>query len=215
MRPFAAGDLTIPVGIAISSALITAAFGLIFLAGPWQLLLVMAAYLAVTLAYSASLKRRPVVDVFALTALYVMRIVAGGVATNTRLSTWLLAFALFLFLSLAFIKRYSELLMTTGTIAGRGYRRDDALWMHAIGTSSGFMAVLVLALYVNSPEVSALYTRPQVIWFLCPILLFWLTRLWFRAGRGRVNDDPVLDSLQDPVSYLLGVVGLATVIAAV
>jgi 4-hydroxybenzoate polyprenyltransferase/phosphoserine phosphatase len=207
-RPFAAGDLSIPVGIATSAVLLALAFAVAVLAVSWSLAVIAAVYLIATSAYSLGLKRQPVVDVFMLTGLYVLRIVAGGVATDTPLSSWLLAFALFVFLSLAFVKRYVELMATEGWIAGRGYRRDDAMWMHAIGTSAGYMASLVLALYVNSPEVAVLYTQPQGLWLLCPLLLFWITRLWFRAGRRVVHDDPILEAVRDPFSYLAAAVML-------
>src|SRR5206468_1689864 len=144
---------------------------------------------AATSVYSAVLKRVPVADVFMLTGLYLLRIVAGSVATGTALSSWLMGFALFFFLSLAFVKRYVELMTIKGPMPGRDYSADDALWMHAIGTSAGYMAVLVLALYVTAPDVTILYRRPQVLWLLCPLLLFWLTRLWFRAGRRLLHDD--------------------------
>jgi 4-hydroxybenzoate polyprenyltransferase len=173
-------------------------------------------YLAITLAYSFALKRMPVVDVFTLTGLYVVRMVAGAVATSTVLSSWLLAFALFLFLSLAFVKRYAELMAhPERNMPGRGYRGEDALWMHAIGTSAGYMAVLVLALYVTAPDVARLYSRPQMLWALCPLLLFWLTRLWFRAGRRQVHDDPVVEALQDGGSWVALAIASGVVFAAI
>jgi hypothetical protein len=156
-----------------------------------------------------------VADVFALTGLYVLRIAAGGVATDTPLSSWLLAFALFLFLSLAFVKRYVELLATDGHMPGRGYGPDDALWMHAIGTSAGYMAVLVLALYITAPEVASLYTRPWALWALCPLLLFWVTRLWFRAGRRQVDDDPVLDVFRDVGGYIMLAIAATSLLVAI
>ena len=202
LRPFAAGELSIPFGCAAAGALLVSS-ALLALAGvSWRLAAILALYVAVTSAYTLTLKRVPVADVFTLTGLYVVRIVAGGVATGTRLTTWLLAFALFFFLGLAFVKRYVELLGAKGQLPGRGYGPDDALWMHAIGTSSGYMAVLVLALYVTTPEVTRLYARPDVLWLLCPLLLFWLTRLWFRAGRRQIHDDPVVEALKDPLGYV-------------
>lgn len=202
LRPFASGELSIPVGVAAAGVLLVAS-GLIAAIGiSWQLAAVLAAYVVVTSAYTLHLKRVPVADVFTLTGLYVVRVVAGGVATDTRLTTWLLAFALFFFLSLAFVKRYVELQGLKGQLPGREYGPDDGLWMHAVGTSSGYMAVLVLALYVSAPEVTTLYTRPDVLWLLCPLSLFWLTRLWFRAGRRQIHDDPVVEALKDPLSYI-------------
>ena len=201
-RPFAAGDLSVPAGCVAAAVLLVAALLTVALNGSWPLGVVLLAYVATTSAYSVYLKREPVVDVFTLTALYVVRIVAGGVATGTPLSSWLLGFALFFFLSLAFVKRYTELLTATGGVPGRAYGAEDAPWIHAIGVCSGYMAGVVLALYVNAPDIVALYSRPQVLWSLCPLMLFWITRLWFRASRGLIHDDPVVEALKDWVSYV-------------
>jgi 4-hydroxybenzoate polyprenyltransferase len=213
-RPFAAGTLSIPAGAIAAGAFLLLALAISSLAVSVSLTLIVLVYVAVTSAYSLVLKRRPVADVFALTGLYVLRIVAGGVATGTVLSSWLLAFALFFFLSLAFVKRYAELIDTNGWIRGRGYGPDDVMWMHAVGTTAGYMAVLVLALYVTAPEVSVMYGRPQALWLLCPILLFWITRLWFRAGRRAIHDDPVVEAIKDPMSYAAGVSTAVIVLAA-
>jgi 4-hydroxybenzoate polyprenyltransferase/phosphoserine phosphatase len=213
-RPFAAGELGVPTGIAMSIGLFATS-----LAGAWLGVSlatagIIALYAAATSAYSFRLKREPVADVFLLALLYVVRIFAGGVATGIVISTWLLAFAMFFFLSLAFVKRYSELSTHGGTMPGRGYQANDSLWMHAIGTSSGYMAVLVLALYVKSPEVVGLYGRPSVLWLLCPLLLYWITVTWFRAGRGTSVDDPVLEAVRDPMSYVSGLLGAVILISA-
>jgi 4-hydroxybenzoate polyprenyltransferase/phosphoglycolate phosphatase-like HAD superfamily hydrolase len=214
-RPFAAGELSIPVGLAASGVLLISSFTVALTGVSGQLALALLLYVVVTSAYSVRLKREPVVDVFTLAGLYVLRIVAGGIATATPLTSWLLGFALFLFLSLAFVKRYVELVAVNGRMPGRGYGPSDLLWMHAVGTASGYMAVLVLALYVNAPETTVLYQRPQVLWVLCPVFLFWLTRLWFRAGRQEVRDDPVLEAIKDPVSYIMGAVVYIVMFAAV
>jgi 4-hydroxybenzoate polyprenyltransferase/phosphoserine phosphatase len=200
-RPFAAGELSIPFGIALAALLMTAGISLAGLAVSWTLVGTLVCYAGITTAYTAWLKREPVVDVFVLAGLYVLRLVAGGVAADLELSTWLLGFALFFFLSLAFVKRYTEL-VGNGRTPGRGYAAEDALWMHAVGTSSGYMAIVVLALYVTAPDVAALYSHPKVLWLLCPVLLFWITRMWFRAGRRLLHDDPVVEALKDPVGYL-------------
>lgn len=196
-RPFAAGELTVRTGYAMTAVLLLSAT----LLAAWLLPPVASAiamtYLAVSTTYSVFLKRRPIIDVFTLTGLYVLRIIAGGAATGTPLSLWLLAFALFFFLSLAFVKRYSEAAASEGWVAGRGYVQHDAVWIQSVGTSAGYMAVLVLALYVNSGDVTGLYTRPRALVLLCPLLLWWLTRLWFRAGRRVVHDDPVIEALTD------------------
>lgn len=214
-RPFASGELSIPAGCAVAAALLAFSIAASSVVGSWALMLVMLAYVLATSAYSLVLKRKPVADVFTLTGLYVLRIVAGGVATGTPLSSWLLAFALFFFLSLAFVKRYAELMTVSGWMQGRGYNSNDGLWMHSIGTTAGYMAVLVLALYVNAPEVAALYSRPQIIWLLCPLLLYWLTRLWFRAGRQLIHDDPVVEALKDWFSYAVLAAASLIVLAAV
>ena len=199
-RPFAAGELSIPFGLTSSGVLLSAGLLVAAFGASWALTGILSLYVLSTMAYSTWLKREPVVDVFVLAGLYVLRVVAGGVAAAIPLSTWMLAFALFFFLSLAFVKRYTEL-AGNGRAPGRGYTADDAMWMHAIGTSSGYMAVVVLALYVSAPDVTRLYGRPTALWLLCPLLLFWITRTWFRAGRRQVHDDPVVEALKDPVGY--------------
>jgi 4-hydroxybenzoate polyprenyltransferase len=214
-RPFASGELSIPAGFALAAVLVVSSFTLALAGVSWQLAAAMLVYFIVTSAYSLRLKREPILDVFTLAGLYVLRIVSGGIATATPLTSWLLAFALFLFLSLAFVKRYVELVAVNGRMAGRGYGPDDMLWMHAVGTCVGYMAVLVLALYVNAPDVTVLYSRPQVLWLLCPLMLFWLTRLWFRAGRKVLRDDPVLEALKDSVSYVVVAIAAAVMLAAI
>jgi 4-hydroxybenzoate polyprenyltransferase/phosphoserine phosphatase len=201
-RPFAAGHLTIPFGIAASGALLIVGLALAALISP-QVAVIALGYVAATTAYSLYLKRKPVTDVFALTGLYVLRVFAGGAASGIPPSSWLLGFALFFFLSLAWLKRYAEVVTTDGWLAGRGYRHEDATWMQGIGTSAGYMAIVVLALYLTAPDVAVLYARPQVLWLLCPLLLFWLTRMWLRAGRGLVHDDPVVETLKDRHGYIL------------
>jgi 4-hydroxybenzoate polyprenyltransferase len=201
-RPFAAGDLSIPVGILLAAILLALSGLTAWLAVSWRVAALLGSYVIVTTAYTLRLKRVPVVDVFTLTGLYVLRITAGAVATGTTMTTWLLAFALFFFLGLAFVKRFVEVMATRGQLPGREYGPDDAMWMHAIGTTASYMAVVVLALYVNTPEVTVLYSSPDVLWLLCPLLLFWVTRLWFRAGRRLIHDDPVVDTLRDPLGYV-------------
>jgi 4-hydroxybenzoate polyprenyltransferase len=181
---------------------------------PAAFLVGLIAYMLVTTGYSWWFKRVPVLDVFVLAALYVLRVIAGGAATDVTISNWLLGFALFLFLSLAFVKRFTELVVQDGRMPGRGYAAPDHTWMLSIGTSAGLMSVLILALYVNSAEVAKLYTKPRVLWLACPILLFWITRLWFRAGRRQIHDDPVLEALKDPSSYACAAAALAVLVGA-
>lgn len=209
-RPFASGELSIPTGVGMALVLLSASALFAVGGGSWLVGVMLGLYVLITSAYTLRLKRVPVADVFTLTGLYVLRIVAGAVSTATLLTTWLLAFALFFFLGLAFIKRYVEVMSTGGQLPGREYGPEDAQWMQAIGTSASYMAVVVLALYVNQPEVTQLYSHPDVLWLLCPLLLFWSTRLWFRAGRHLVHDDPVVEALKDPLGYVT--VGMASII---
>lgn len=213
-RPFAAGELSVPAGLVLSGALLllgllTAGFGT-----SSEFLLVLVLYILVTTAYSARLKREPVLDVLILACLYVLRVIGGGAAIDITISNWLLGFALFLFLSLAFIKRYTELVGQQGEIPGRGYAGVDHSWVLSTGTSAGYISVLILGLYVNSPDVVSLYRHPRVLWLACPVLLFWITRMWFRAGRQQIHDDPVLEALRDPTSYGCAVLAMGIVLAA-
>jgi 4-hydroxybenzoate polyprenyltransferase/phosphoserine phosphatase len=214
LRPFAAGELSIPTGIALSVVLLALGLGTAALGTSIGFVRVLLIYLLVTTAYSWHLKREPVLDVFVLAALYVLRVLGGGAAAGITITNWLLGFALFLFLSLAFVKRYTEVIGQNGLMPGRGYSAPDHSWMLSIGTSAGYMSVVILALYVNSTEVASLYDRPRVLWLAGPVLLYWITRLWFRAGRQQVHDDPVLEALKDPTSYACAAIALAVLLAA-
>jgi 4-hydroxybenzoate polyprenyltransferase len=167
-------------------------------------------YTAATTLYSTYVKRIPILDVLLLTALYLMRILGGAIAADVHVSPWLIAFSMFLLLSLAFSKRQAELIdqtITGGTQAvasKRGYREQDTGILQQFGVTSGYLSVLVLALYVNGTDVTRLYRHPQVIWLACPMLLFWISRVWFLASRGKLSEDPVVFAAKDPISYLLG-----------
>jgi 4-hydroxybenzoate polyprenyltransferase len=213
-RPFAAGVLSIPAGLLAAAMLIVAGIAAATIGASPATALTLTAYIGITTAYSLWLKRQPVIDVFVLAGLYVLRVWAGGIASGIELSSWLLGFALFLFLSLAFSKRYAEI-RGNGQMPGRGYIAADASWMHGIGISSGYMAALVLALYVSAPDVTALYRQPKVLWLLCPVMLFWITRMWFRAGRGVMHDDPVVEALKDPVTYGCAIISAIVLTIAV
>ena len=213
-RPFAAGELGVGAGVALASVLLASAIGLALFGASREFVFILFAYIAVTSAYSWRLKREPVLDVFVLATLYVVRVLGGGAAAGITISSWLLGFALFLFLSLALVKRYIELLGQNGHMPGRGYDGADHGWMLSIGTAAGYMSVVILALYVNSDEVARLYASPRVLWLTCPLLLYWVSRVWFRAGRQQIHDDPVLDALKDPTSYLCAVAALAILVIA-
>jgi hypothetical protein len=159
-----------------------------------------------------------VLDVILLAGLYTLRVLAGVAASNVRFSTWLLAFSMFLFLSLAFLKRYAELRELPAAVDGlarRGYIRGDREWLGSMGGSSGYLSVLVLALYISSEQVVALYGTPLLLWLICPLLLFWVSRMWMLGHRGLMNQDPIVAAVRDPASYVIGaIVALILYLAA-
>lgn len=209
IRPFAAGDVSIKFGLLTIPFLI---FLGVIVASNLSLTfaLVIVAYYVTTLFYSFFLKRRVLVDIFTLTGLYTLRVVAGAAATGLLLSPWIVAFCLFLFLALAAIKRQTELVSNlnlgqSGSI-GRGYRVDDLLIIVMIALSSGCISVLVFALYINSPVVMGLYSSPWFLWGACPVLLYWIIRLVLLAHRGEMHDDPVVFATKDAASLFCGVI---------
>jgi len=207
-RPFAAGTLSPAVGRALIPVLLLIAFGASLVALPAGFVVLLAVYVVLTTAYSLLLKRFAVVDVLLLATLYTLRVLAGIAAAQVRFSTWLLAFSMFLFLSLAFLKRFTEVSAMEGDateqVRRRGYIRGDREWLGSMGGASGYLSVLVLALYINSEQVVALYRVPLLLWLVCPLLLFWTSRMWLLAHRGRIHDDPIVATVRDPVSYVLG-----------
>lgn len=217
-RPFARGDLSVATGVVVAAALL--ATGLVIsLALPVKFLQALAVYCALALAYSFVLKRFLLLDALALAGLYALRIIAGAAATAVPPSFWLLLFSLFLFLSLAFVKRYAELdalgRQQRLRALGRGYRVEDLPVLRSFGTASGYLSVLVLALYINSPEIQPLYHRPKIVWALCVLLLYWISRVWVTAERGGMHDDPVIYALRDPASLTVGVLAAITVVLAI
>ncbi len=207
-RPFAGGDLSLLTGWIIWPLLLAAACLLAGFLLPPLFLGAVATYLVLTLAYSLRLKRLAVLDALTLAALYTLRVAAGAAAISVEPSFWLLAFSVFFFLSLAFVKRYSELRVAPvedgGRIRGRGYLRADLEIVSTLGVAAGYIAVLVLALYVNDSPTTQLYRSPRLIWLACPVLLFWISRAWLIAHRGDMNEDPVVFALKDPVSWAVG-----------
>jgi 4-hydroxybenzoate polyprenyltransferase/phosphoserine phosphatase len=219
-RPFASGMLNIAQAPPLILACLAGSFA-IALSLPPRFLLMLGVYYACTLTYSLGLKRRAVWDVMMLAGLYTLRVFVGSAATDIPLSPWLLAFSLFLFFCLAVVKRQTELVQhvregRTAKLSGRGYSPDDLDMLRSMAASSGYMAVLVLALYVNSPDVLTLYHHPSALWVLCPALLFWVSRVLMLSHRGEMNDDPVIFALRDRGSLLVGAAALcAFVIGAV
>ena len=207
-RPFAAGHLSLLHGWLAWPLLLVCAFTLAAATLPWPFTLSLGAYFVLTVAYSLRLKQIPMVDVLTLAGLYTLRIIAGAAAITVPLTFWLLSFSMFLFLSLAFIKRYSELKAAgqngqTKTLRGRGYSPLDLELVANLGGSAGFTGVLVLALYIQDARTASLYATSQFIWLACPILLYWISRAWLIAHRCQMHDDPIVFALKDRVSWVV------------
>ncbi len=206
-RPFAAADLSVPAGVALAAGLIVAA-GMILPWLPAGFAFWLCLYVVATAAYSFYLKRVVVVDVLILSGLYTVRMLAGGAATLTEISPWLAGFSTLLFLSLAMVKRFSELenLRERGGTGshGRGYLVSDLEQIRSFGTASAYAAVVVLMLYIARPDVTELYRHAGRLWLTVPLLLFWLTRIWLLASRGELDDDPVIFAIRDRVSIGVG-----------
>ena len=207
-RPFAAGDLELKTGLAMIPLLLGASLTIALVFLPLRFVAVLGTYYVCSMTYNFVAKERVVWDVILLAGLYVLRVIAGAAAVPVPVSFWLLAFSMFIFLSLALAKRYSELntMQRAGrSIAtGRGYRTDDMAMVQSMGVSSGYLSVLVMALYINSPEIHARYNQPEALWGICPLLLFWMSRVWLKTHRGEMHDDPVVYAVRDPMSLAIG-----------
>jgi 4-hydroxybenzoate polyprenyltransferase/phosphoserine phosphatase len=217
-RPFASGELPLFWGLVLPPLMVLAALLLSLLWLPVTFLAVLVGYFFMTLAYSFKLKSIPIVDVMTLAGLYTIRVIAGAAAVAIMPSFWLLAFSMFLFLSLALVKRYTELnsLRECGKLsaAGRGWHVDDLSLVSAIGASAGVACVLVLALYIDSQPAEQLYRVPEALWLVCPLLLYWVSRLWFKAHRGQMHEDPVVFAITDWVSLVIGILAAGIVALA-
>jgi len=208
-RPFASGQLPIWVGLFCVPVLLGGAW-LSALTLPKGFLAWIGAYAFVALGYSLWLKRIAIVDVLILAMLYTVRLIAGAAAISVPMSAWLLAFSMFFFLNLALVKRYEEIHASrrdSGPTGIRGYLQADLEVVGISGIASGYLSVLVMALYTNSREITVLYTHPEWLWGFCPLLLFWISRLWLLAHRGEMHDDPIIFAARDWSSYLV-VLGL-------
>ncbi len=215
-RPFAAGDISIPQGLLASLILLSSALGLGFLLNA-KFGCALLGYATLTMWYSLYLKKIALLDVFVLSSFYSFRILAGALISATPLSQWFLAFSMFFFLSLAMAKRYSELLHASDLVSagnsGRGYHTGDRELLLSLGVGSSFSAVVIFSLYVQSQDVRLLYSSPEFLLLLCPIVLYWLSRNWLLAHRGELKEDPVTLAIRDPVSYGVALAS-AVVIAA-
>ena len=216
-RPFASGELSLAAGFVLFPSLLAGGIAVGYLQSA-SLAGVLVLYSVTTTAYSLALKRVPVLDVFVLAGLYTLRLIAGHVATRAPYSAWLLAFSMFIFLSLALVKRFKELqipLANTDAVAlGRGYAASDLEVVGVLGLVSGYMAVLVLALYVNSSQVAVLYRYPMLLLLVCPLLLYWITRIWLLTYRRQMHTDPVLFAVKDWPSYVIAALVLGVSFAA-
>lgn len=214
-RPIAAGWVSPMTALGLGALLSVLGFGTGAILGG-GFLAVLLVYAAVTLSYSFALKRIAMIDVITLALLYMIRILAGAVATGIALSFWFTGVTLFLFLSLAFVKRYSELTSHKGDVVvpGRGYRSTDRGVVMSLGVSSGIAALLLLANYIQSPDVVVLYPAPETLWLSIPIVFYWFAHVWLTASRGQMHEDPVVFALKDRPSIFAGLLAAAVFLAA-
>jgi len=219
-RPFASGALPIAYGPLLVAGCLAFGITLSLVALPGEFAAYVGLYLVVNCLYSFWLKQKLVLDVLLLAGMYVLRIIMGGVAAELVVSEWLMALSMFLFTSLAFAKRHAELARLSDedqqTARGRGYRVEDLSLIESVGPTSGYLAVLVLALYINSENATMkqLYTHPRALWLICPLLLYWITRLWFVVKRRELNEDPLLYALRDRVGIVIGILVFALAVIA-
>lgn len=217
-RPFAAGTLPLLHGLLVAPLITLAGFALALFCSV-EFAVVLLCYYVMTLSYSLQLKRIVMIDVVLLAALYTVRIIGGTVAIGSELSFWLLAFSMFVFLSLAMLKRYTELASALANgkelALGRGYSVADLPLVQALGAAAGYIGVLVFALYINSPESLELYRHPKVLWLLCPMFLYWISRMWIVAHRGNMHDDPIVFAATDRSSQVIIALCVLIVLAAI
>lgn len=215
-RPFASGALSAATGTWLFPALLTAGLGVALLGGP-LLLAVVALYFAASTAYSVKLKQHTMIDICMLATLFTLRIIAGGVAIGVELSVWLLAVSMFMFFALAAVKRLAELtdLQAAGrAVTRRAYRVEDRGLLSQMAISSGYLAVLVLALYIHEPLVQEKFGQPWMLWAVCPLLIFWISRMVMVAARGDMHDDPMVWALENPTSRkVMGVTAIFVALA--
>jgi 4-hydroxybenzoate polyprenyltransferase len=217
-RPIASGAMTKPYAYGLLIVCLVTGVGLSFLLSR-DFQIILTAYLVITILYSIVLKSIVLLDVIILGALYTIRIVAGIYAANVAISFWILVFSMFLFVSLAMLKRFSELynlrLRDEETASGRGYIAKDLELVSSLGSASGFIAVLIIVLYIHDPITLEKYTNPEWLWLILPALLYWISHMWLISHRGKMNEDPVLYAIHDQPSYIVGVICIAAVLLAI
>lgn len=212
-RPFAAGDLSISSGLLLLLLLPAIAIGILLYIGNTSFMFIILLYFVLTTLYSLRLKRITVLDIILLAVLFTLRLFSGGTVLGLEISLWLLAFSMFIFMSIGILKRYTELLVMAAekrdNLSGRGYTTEDRFFLLATGTATAFLSVLIFILYLSSEQVRALYARPWLLWMIAPVLIFITMRMWLAATRGQMTDDPIVYLAKDKMSYLLGAVVLA------
>ena len=216
-RPLASGALSITQGLLISAILLAASFIISYFLPVWFFLSLIL-YIVITLSYSFKLKRLQTVDITVLASLYTLRIISGAAAISVLPSFWLLAFSMFVFLCLAIIKRLSEIYKSKDTqdenykLSGRGYYLNDFPVLMSLASTSGMLSVLVFAMYINSPEVAALYAEPYALWLICPLLGYWIIRIIIMASRGEIDEDPIVFAIKDKRSWVTGFIILLIIL---
>lgn len=216
-RPLASGQISIPVGIFLYSVLFATSLIISIAVLPMKVVYVICAYAFTTTFYSIVGKKIAILDVILLAVLYTMRLIAGAETVHVPLSQWFMGFSMFFFVSLAFVKRYAEIISRQDSITvipGRGYGAGDEMILLTAGLASAMLSILVLALYINSETVVQLYKHPQYLWVLCPVILTWLLQLWFLAHRGKMHDDPIITMARTPMTYIVLSIIVLTVMAA-
>jgi 4-hydroxybenzoate polyprenyltransferase/phosphoserine phosphatase len=217
-RPFAAGDIGLDDGILGMIILFVAGLGLAAQISN-GFLFILLAYFGLTVSYSFYFKRFALIDVLFLAVLYTIRIIAGAYAIEVPVSAWLLGFSLFIFLSLALIKRCAELIAvqhgSLDNIKGRDYQVSDYPVLGAMGIAAGYLSILVLALFICSSESAEEYTYPDLLWLLCPLMVYWISRLWLKTARGQMHDDPLVFSLKDQASRIVLIMVLMVTLVSI
>lgn len=216
-RPFASGALPALYGLFLAPVLVLASFAIASLVN-WMFVLVLAIYWISTSAYTFFLKRFALIDVITLAGLYTLRVIAGSAAIAIKPSFWILAFSMFVFFSLALAKRYAELesmrVLNRNDAKGRGYWVSDSSSVQLMGIASGYLAVMVMALYINSPEIMTRYQNVEILWGVCPLLMLWISRVWLKSSRGEMTDDPLVFAAKDKMSRVIIALAIALVLVA-
>lgn len=216
-RPFASGSLPALSGLLLAPVLLIAAF-VVTLWMPWHFATALGIYWVSTTAYTFFLKRYALIDVITLAGLYTLRVLGGAAAIGVMPSFWILAFSMFIFFSLALAKRYAELhamrVLERSGAKGRGYQVDDSVTVQLMGVASGYLAVMVMALYLNSPEILGRYAHVQLLWGVCPLLMLWVSRVWLKTARGEMTDDPLVFAVKDRMSRYVLALSVGVILAA-